>query len=123
MTRSMFVRTQLTRSSGRNSNIYQDKLKFNIESIGEEVIFLDTELKVVEVQKAGEQRSILAPSMYSKDTDKHQYLSPESCHPIYIVKNVPTTVANRCRTNYSDKVEDDNIFKETLVEYMAYLIN
>ena len=38
------------------------------------------------------------------------------------MKNIPTTVANRCRTNCSDKVEDDNIFKETLVEYKAYLL-
>ena len=105
-----------------NSNIYQNKIKFNIESIGEEIIFLDTKVKVVEVQKEGEQRFILAPSMYSKDTDTHQYLSPESCHPIHIMKNIPTTVANRCRTNCSDKVEDDNIFKETLVEYKAYLL-
>ena len=76
----------------------------------------------MEVQKEGEQRFILARSMYSKDTDTHQYLSPESCHPIHIMKNIPTTVANRCRTNCSDKVEDDNIFKETLVEYKAYLL-
>ena len=107
-----------------NSNIYQDKIKFNIESIGEEVIFLDTKVKVVEVQKEGEQRFMLAPSMYSKDTDTdtHQHLSPESCHPIHIMKNIPTMVANRCRTNCSHKVEDDNIFKETLVEYKAYLL-
>ena len=77
-----------------NSNIYQNKIKFNIESIGEEIIFLDTKVKVVEVQKEGEQRFILAPSMYSKDTDTHQYLSPESCHPIHIMKNIPTMVAN-----------------------------
>ena len=38
------------------------------------------------------------------------------------MKNIPTTVANRHRTNCSDKVEDDNIFKETLVEYKAYLL-
>ena len=105
-----------------NSNIYQNKIKFNIESIGEEVIFLDTKVKVVAVQKEGEQRFILAPSMYSKDTDTHQYLSPESCHPIHIMKNIPTTIANRRRTNCSDKVEDDNIFKETLAEYKAYLL-
>ena len=38
------------------------------------------------------------------------------------MKNIPTMVANRHRTNCSDKVEDDNIFKETLVEYKAYLL-
>ena len=105
-----------------NSNIYQDKIKFNIESFGEEVTFLDTKVKVVEVQKEGEQRFILVPSMYSKDTNAHQYLSPQSCHPIHVMKNIPTTVANLCRTNCFDKVEDDYIFKERLVEYKAYLL-
>ena len=76
----------------------------------------------MEVQKEGEQRFILPPSMYSKDTDAHRYLSPESRHPIRVMKNILTTVANQCRTNCSDKVEGDNIFKETLVEYKAYLL-
>ena len=60
--------------------------------------------------------------MYSKDTDTHQYLSPKSCHPDHIAENMPTTVVHRCRTNCSDKVKDDSIFKETLVEYKTYLL-
>ena len=67
-----------------NSNVYQDKIKFNIESIGEEVIFLDTKVKVVEAQKEGEQRFILAPSIYSKDTDTQRkncigYIQRKNC--------------------------------------------
>ena len=60
--------------------------------------------------------------MYSKDTDTYQYLSPKSCHPDHIAENIPTTVVHRCRTNCSDKVEDDGIFKETLGECKAYLL-
>ena len=37
-------------------------------------------------------------------------------------KNIPAAVVHRCRTNCSDKIEDDGIFKETLVEYKAYLL-
>ena len=60
--------------------------------------------------------------MYSKDTDTHQYLSPKSCNPDLIAENIPTTVVHRCRKNCSDKVEDDSIFKQTLVEYKGYLL-
>ena len=60
--------------------------------------------------------------MYSKGTDTRQYLSPKSCHPNYIAENIPTTVVHRCQTNCSDKIEDDSVFKETLVEYKAYLL-
>ena len=94
-----------------NRNIYT---KFNIESIGEEV-----KVKVVEVQNEGEQRLIPAPSIYWKNTATHQDLLAEPYHPIHIIKNILTTIANRCRTNCSDKVEDDNISKEILVEYKA----
>ena len=65
---------------------------------------------------------IIAPSRYSKDTDTHQYLSPKSCHPVHITKNILTTVAYRCRANCSDKIKNDLMFKEALIEYKAYLI-
>ena len=96
----------------------KNKIKFSIECIGEEVKFL-----VVNISKEGEEKQfLLVPSMYSKDTDTHRYLSPKSCHPDHIAENIPTTVVHRCQTNCSDKVEDDSIFKETLVEYKAYLV-
>ena len=37
-------------------------------------------------------------------------------------KNIPTTVAYRCRANCSDKINNDVMFKEALIEYKAYLI-
>ena len=106
-----------------NENIEKDKIKFSIECIGEEVKFLDTKVNVVNISKESEEKQfLLVPSVYSKDTDTHQNLSPKSCHPDHIAKNIPATVVRRCRTNCSDKIEDDSIFKETLVEYKAYLL-
>ena len=64
----------------------------------------------------------IAPSMYLKDTDTHWCLSSKSCHPVHITKNIPTTVAYRCRANCSDKIKNDVMFKEALIEYKAYLI-
>ena len=103
-----------------NENIEKDKIKFSVDCMGEEVKFLDTKVNVVNISKEGEEKQfLLVPSMHSKDTDTHQYLSPKSCHPDHIAENIPTTVVHKCRTNCSDKVEDDSIFKETLVEYKA----
>ena len=62
-----------------------------------------------------EDKYIIAPSMYSKDTDTHQYLLPKSCHPVHITKNIPTTVAYRCRANCSDKIKNDVMFKKPLL--------
>ena len=107
-----------------NENIEKDKIKFSIECIGEEVKLLHTEVNVVNISKEGEEKQfLLVPSMYSNNTDTHQYLSPKSCHPDHIAENIPTTiVAHRCRTNCSDKLEVYSIFKETLVEYKTYLL-
>ena len=60
--------------------------------------------------------------MYSKDTDTHKCLSPKSCHPVHITKNILTTVAYHCRASCSDKIENDVMFKEALIEHKAYLI-
>ena len=74
-----------------NENIQKDKIKFSTECIGEEVKFFDTKVNVVNISKEGEEKQfLLVPSMYSKDTDTHQYLSPKS--------------------NCSDKIEDDSIY-------------
>ena len=64
----------------------------------------------------------LIPQMYSKDTDTHQYLHPSSCHSPHIAKNLPTSIINRIRRNCSNKVDNDEIFKETMIEYKAYML-
>ena len=83
-----------------NDNICKDRIKFKIEEMGPDVKFLDTRLRMIKDERyVDEDKYIIAPSMYSKDTDTHQCLSPKSCHPVHITKNIPTTVAYRCRAN------------------------
>ena len=105
-----------------NENIYKDKIVFKTESIGEEITFLDIKVNVVKDNKVDdEDRFLLVPSMYSKKTDTHQYLSPKSFHPKHIAENIPLMVANRCRANSSDSVKDDQLFKDALIQYKAFL--
>ena len=58
--------------------------------------------------------------MYSVLTDTHQYLKLSSCHSPRITKNLPSSVISRIQS--SDNVENDQIFKDTLIEYKAYLM-
>ena len=91
-----------------NDNICKDRIKFRIEEMGPDVKFLDTRLRMIKDERyVDEDKYIIAPSTYSKDTDTHQYLSPTSCHPVHIAKNIPTTVAYHCRANCSDKIKND----------------
>ena len=94
-----------------------------IESIGDEIKFIDTKVSVMkDHQSEREDQYLLMPSMYSKDTDTHLYLSPESCNPEHVTRSIPTNIINRCRTNCSDRVKKDSLFKDTLVQYKAYLL-
>ena len=52
----------------------------------------------------------------------NQYLHPTSCHSPHITKNLRSSVISRIRRNCSDNVKDDQIFKDTLIEYKAYLM-
>ena len=106
-----------------NENIYKDKIVFKTESIGEEITVLDIKVNVVKDHKVDdEDRFLLVPSMYSKKTDTHQYLSPKSFHPKHKAENIPLMVANRCRANCSDSVKDDQLFKDALIQYKAFLL-
>ena len=84
------------------------------------MIFLDTEVTMREATIDGKQGLHLIPRMCSKSTDTHQYLHPSSCHSPHITKNLPTSVVSRIRRNCSDRVENDEIFKNT--KYKAYLL-
>ena len=67
--------------------------------------------------------SILLLQVYIQKIQTHTsvfHLNP--CHPVHIAKNIPTTVAYRCRANCSDKIKNDVMFKEALIEYKAYVI-
>ena len=60
--------------------------------------------------------------MYSKKTDTHQYLSPNSCHPKNQTRNIPIGVADRIRRNCSDNIINDITYKKRLIEHKVYLI-
>ena len=106
-----------------NENIRKDRIKFKIESMGDEVTFLDTQVNFMKDENSElVDNYIIVPRMFSKKTDTHQNLSPNSCHPNHITKSIPITVAHRCRTNCSDRVKDDKLFKDALIQYKAYLL-
>ena len=99
-----------------NNNICPNKIVFKIESIGQEVNFLDTKVQLMKDEKLdGDNQFFLIPSMYSKDTDTQWYLSPNPCHPKHVTNNIPTTVVTRCRMNCSDRIENDKLFKDTFI--------
>ena len=60
--------------------------------------------------------------MYSKPTCRHQYLHPLSCHPSHVTNNLATAVISQIRGNCSDNVDNDRIFKSTIIQYKAYLL-
>ena len=105
-----------------NENIYQDKIKFTANYDREKMVFLDTEVTLCEATVNNERGFYLIPQMYSKNTDTHQYLHPSSCHSHHIAKNLPMSIINRIRRSCSDKVDNDEIFRETMIEYKAYML-
>ena len=74
-------------------------MKFKVSGVGHQVPYLDTEIYL----KAAEWHTRL----YSKDTNLHAYLRPESFHPSHIVKNIPMMVAFRIRRICSELEEYD----------------
>ena len=40
---------------------------------------------------------IMSTDIYNKPTDKHQYLSPQSCHPKHCTKSIPYSQALRIK--------------------------
>ena len=70
-----------------NENISKDIIKFKMESMRDEVTFLDTQVNFMKDENNElEDNYILVPRMFSKKTDTHQYLSPNLCHLNHITK-------------------------------------
>ena len=67
-----------------NDNICKDRIKLNIEQMGPDVKFLDTRLRMIKDERyVDEDKYIIAPSMYSKDTDtpvSFTYIMPSGSH-------------------------------------------
>ena len=57
--------------------------------------------------------------VYSKPSDSHSYLLPQSCHPTHVAENIPQGVAHRVYTNCSEQSEYD----KCKAEFTSYLKN
>ena len=107
-----------------DENIYKGKIKFEMKCNTKELEFLYIKVTLRPGKENGyeESRVYLVPAMYSRSTDTHQYLNPNSCHSPHITRSLLSSIVSRIRRNCSDNFRDDRIFKETLIEYKAYLM-
>ena len=62
-----------------------------------------------------DKKVVITTDMYSKQTDTHQYLSFNSCHPKTQTKNISTGVANRIRRSCFDDIVSDIIYRKRLI--------
>jgi predicted GIY-YIG superfamily endonuclease len=97
-----------------NENVYKDRIKFTGDYDNKSVVFLDVKLNLSD--------GYLKTEMYSKPTDIHQYLHPESSHPSHVMKGIPKSVGVRIRRNCSTRYDNDEKFIESLREFKGYLI-
>ena len=70
-----------------------------MECSQDQMIFLDTKIIATLIS---DKQVVITTDMYSKKTDTHQYLNPNSCHPKNQTKSIPIVVADRIRRNCSD---------------------
>jgi hypothetical protein len=68
-------------------NSIHPSIKFTHEVSNTKMSFVDTTTTVKECN--------MTTDLYSKPTDKHQYLSPSSCHPKHCFKSIPFSQAIR----------------------------
>ena len=80
-----------------NESVLKDKIKFEEESSGHELVFMDTKVHLTD--------GYLVPEIYSRPTDAHEYLSPDSAHPPMVTNGNPYAVALRVWRNCSDRFE------------------
>ena len=72
-----------------HANSIHPSIKFTHEVSKTKISFLDTTTTVKEGN--------MTTDLYSKPTDKHQYLSPSSCHPKHCFKSIPFSQAIRVK--------------------------
>ena len=79
-----------TEGEERLMNSFHDTIKFTFSWLSEQVNFLDVNVVLSD--------GIVSTDLYSKPTDKHQYLFHTSCHPNSCKKGIPFGQALRiCR--------------------------
>ena len=62
---------------------------------------------------------LIQTDLYTKPTDKHQYLLISSCHPTHTKRSIPYSLALRLRCICSD----NDTYKKHCKELMDYLVN
>jgi hypothetical protein len=86
------------------SNKFHPTIKFTSEISNDNHIFLDTTSRIEDNK--------IQFDLYTKPTDKHQYLLPTSCHPKHCCKNIPYSLALRVRRICSQENTFDKRSKE-----------
>jgi hypothetical protein len=72
-----------------HANNVHPTIKCTHETSRNNISFLDTYTTC--------ENGIMSTDIYSKPTDKHQYLSPQSCHPKHCTKSIPYSQALRIK--------------------------
>lgn len=91
-------------------NSIHASIQFTIETGTTKLPFLD-----ILILKHG---TDIITDIYYKNTDTHQYLTFDSCHPSHTKRNIPFNIARRICTIVSDK----SIREERLSELQLYLL-
>ncbi|XP_063411202.1 uncharacterized protein LOC134694136 [Mytilus trossulus] len=73
----------------RHANNAHQSIKFTYEISDSKISFLDTTTSIKD--------GVISTDLYCKPTDKHQYLSPQSCHPKHCTKSIPYSQALRVK--------------------------
>ncbi len=90
-------------------NDFHPSIKFTAETSTDRVAFLDTTV-ILEGNK-------LHTDLYTKPTDTHQYLSPQSCHPRHCTSSIPYSQSLRIKRICS-REEDYRSRPEELKSYL-----
>jgi hypothetical protein len=93
-------------------NSYHSNLKFTMTTPSTEgTEFLDLFLYT--------KHDRIETKIYSKPSDSHSYLLPQSCHPTHVAENIPYGVAHRIYKNCSETEE----YQKCKTEFKTYLGN
>ena len=93
------------------ANSFHPTIKFTVEISESTNTFLDTQSTL----KDGN----ITFDLYTKPTDSHLYLRPDSCHPPHVFKGIQKGLATRLRRNCST----DQLYRKRSAELKAKLCN
>ena len=89
-------------------NTLSPTIKFTVE-YGTSIAFLDITIY--------DENGTIKTKIYSKASDTHAYLLPNSCHPVHICESIPNTVARRVKKLNADN-ETYEASKDTYTSYL-----